>query len=103
MSTDKIEIANTIIKQLGGQRFKVMTGAKDFTTLSNVDGVGFKIRAKANKSINYVKVSLVDDLYNMEFGRIRKLEYKIVDHIEGVYNDQLQEVFTQYTGLYTHL
>ena len=39
----------------------------------------------------------------MEFGEIRNFEYKIVKKVKDIYFDQLQEVFTRQTGLYTSL
>ena len=38
------------------------------------------------------------DLYNVEFGRIRKDEYKVDKKIEGVYVDQLVELIDGQVG-----
>jgi len=95
-------VAKTILQQLGGNKFIAMTGAKDLG-----DGgkyLSFKIRARAKQSINYVKITLTSmDLYDMEFGSIRKHKLKVKKTVKGVYNDQLQKIFTDVTGLYTHL
>ena len=82
-----------------------MTGAREF-----VDGgkfLRFKL-PKAKDGINFVEITLNSmDTYDIEFGRIRKVgvefTYKVVKTVDGIYNDQLQEIFTQYTGLYTKL
>ncbi len=98
-------VAREILQQLGGNKFIAMTGARNF-----VDGgkfLQFKL-PKAKDGINFVKITLNSmDTYDMEFGRIRKvggeLTYKVVSTADGIYNDQLQEIFTRYTGLYTKL
>lgn len=94
-------VAKEILAQLGGNRFIAMTGAKNL-----VDGgkfLAFKL-PRAKDSINYVKISLTSmDLYDIEFGRIRANNYKVVKKLGGVYNDQLQNIFTKVTGLHTRL
>ena len=65
--------------------------------------MGFKI-GRNSKSINYVRIDLKsNDLYDMEFIRLRKSQIKVVKRVTGVYNDQLQKMFTKYTGMYTSL
>ena len=99
------EIANTIFKQLGGGRFVAMTGAKNL--IAHKDGLSFKIGYNS-PGINYVKITLNgNDLYNMSFERrsVRKgeLKVKVISSLEDIYFDQLQEFFTDQTGLYTSL
>jgi hypothetical protein len=96
-----MEIAKTILSQLGNNKFIAMTGAKSFVAGTN--SLSFRI-PKAKQSINYVKITLNSlDLYDMEFGRIRANTYKVVETANGVYNDQLQKLFTSNTGLHTYL
>jgi hypothetical protein len=94
-------VAKEILNQLGGNRFIAMTGAKNL-----IDGgkyLALKL-PRAKDSINYVKITLTSmDLYDIEFGRIRANQYKVVKKVDGVYNDQLQSIFTKVTGLYTRL
>ena len=100
---EKIEIANEIIRQLGGQRFRVMTGAKDI--FAHEDGVSFKIPGTITKNhINYVRISLdPSDTYTVEFWKYRKMRgEKIAEH-SMIYHDGLQQLFTAETGLDTHL
>ena len=115
MTYDK-QIAVTILNQLGGNRFVAFTGAKDFTTIKN--GLRFKIGRNASKT-NRIEITLNgSDLYDMTFIKYRPFSIK-VDHKKGevktieekvetlkefkdVYFDQLQELFTDVTGLYTH-
>ena len=101
------EIAATILNQLGGRRFVMMTGAKDFIITKNE--LSFKIGRNCN-SINRILISLdPSDTYTMKFccDRLSKKTFefsrKIVNEISDVYCDMLQPVFTQYTGLETKM
>lgn len=106
-------IANTILSQLGGNKFIAMTGAKNFYT--NGNDLCFNIGKNASKA-NRIKIVLDwDDTYTMQFikftnGRFTKNYEKWVEpkvetlkEIKGVYCDMLQELFTEYTGMNTHL
>ena len=93
--------AGELIKQLGGNRFIAMTGAKNFVV--GPKGAGFKI-GKNSKGINYVRIDLDGrDLYNMEFIQARGGNMKIKAKEKGVYFDQLRKLFTKNTGMYTTL
>jgi len=92
------------LEQLGGNKFVVMTGAKNFINWGN--GLSFKLPGAefAKQGINYVKITLdPSDTYTMEFGRTRGSEYKVINTHNDIYFDVLQEVFTRETGLETHL
>ena len=86
--------AGEMLKQLGGNRFIMMTG--------------FKI-GRNSKGVNFVRIDLKNDLYNMEFIQLRKkrgsmdVNMKVLKRVKGVYADQLQSVFTKHTGMYTSL
>ncbi len=106
MGTD-LTVANTILEQLGGNRFLAMTGARnlagDATSLSfRLPGNGF-----AKNGINYVKVTLEpSDTYTVVFKKIgRAPGFKVTefDKVEDVYCDNLREVFERATGLATSL
>ncbi len=94
--------AEILLRQLGGNRFIAMTGARNF--LKDKDSLRFKIPS-AKHGINYVKITLnPKDLYDIEFGKVSKNgSYKLIKFVEDIFVDSLQEVFTSYTGLYTHL
>jgi len=97
---DKRQAGETL-KQLGGNKFIAMTGAKNFAV--GPKGMGFRI-GRNSKSINYIRIDLKStDLYDMEFINIRGSKIKVVKKVTGVYNDQLQKMFTKYTGMYTSL
>lgn len=103
MSTATATIAKTILQQLGGNKFIVMTGAK--TLVDHGNGLSFKLPSNfATGGINYVKITLEpSDEYTVEFGKLRGLKYTVIETVEGVYCDMLQDVFTSATGLDTHL
>jgi len=97
-------IAETILEQLGGNKFRAMTGANRFIK----DGKSLSFRLpKAKSGINVVHITLNGlDLYDIEFRRItmgKTLKNTIKATHNNIYFDQLQTLFTQETGLYTHL
>jgi hypothetical protein len=97
-----MEIAKTILRQLGGNRFVVMTGSKNFVASDN----GLTMKLTRNKAkAKWLKITLNGkDLYDMDFVSNDK-DYNIITKVkyEDIYFDQLQEIFTQATGLYTRL
>lgn len=99
--TTELQVAKTILEQLGGNRFVAMTGARNFTAGSNF--LLFSLpRAKA--SIRKVRIILTPaDLYRVEFFGGRDMrQFHGFTH-DGVYCDKLQSIFTAVTGLYTTL
>ena len=102
---NKQQIANTILAQLGGNKFLAMTGAYNLL----IDGNGLRMKLRKNQSgAGIMRVTLKgDDTYKMEFIKARtvKCEIKIttVREFDGIYFDQLQSRFTEVTGYYTHL
>ena len=94
------QIGSEILRQLGGSRFIAMTGARDFAT----DGDNCIFKIPRSNSVNYVKIKLnAWDTYDLEFILIHGEKITIKKSFEGIYNDQLQEIFTEVTGLYTSL
>ena len=99
---EKLQIAKTILSQLGGNRFVAMTGAKSFGYDSKGSSVSLQFRIGRNaKQVNIVKINYIrgKDLYEMEFYKGTKLLKKV----SNVYADQLRKIFTKHTGLYTSL
>lgn len=96
-------VAVEILKQLGGNRFLVMTGARGLVAMEN--GMGFKLPSfKAKQGINYVKIILnVMDTYDVTFYKVRGFDLTEISNYEGIYNDGLVELFEGETGLYTSL
>lgn len=97
---DSLTVAKTILEQLGGRRFIAMTGASLFAGTAK----SLKFRIPRTNGINVVLIELnAMDEYELTFSRIHGTTHKIVEEVTGIYCDQLQEIFTQYTGLATHL
>jgi hypothetical protein len=97
-----LTIAKTILEQLGGNRFVLMTGAKNMAGSS--DSLSFKLPSNPKKVTHVmIKYDEARDLYNMKFMNIRGVNVKYLAEHEGVYFDMLQDLFTQETGFYTKL
>lgn len=106
-------VANIIYNQLGGNKFVVMTGSKNFLD----DGNTLRMTlAKNTSKANRLWITLeADDTYTMRFFRYTAPRFSTktytfsdekiteVRTIKGVYCDMLQELFTEVTHLYTHL
>lgn len=95
-----MKTAQTIINQLGGNKFVVMTGAKNF--LYDQNSLMFSIGRGAKSGINKIKIELNNDLYNVVFWNTKKTEYTI-SQFENVYAEELTSLFTNETGFLTEL
>jgi hypothetical protein len=96
-----MNVAETILKQLGGQKFIVMTGSKNF--IAGDYSLSFKLSRNGSKA-NYCRITLNGkDLYDMEFFKSFKGDLKLIEKKEDLYNDMLQSSFTEVTQLYTRL
>lgn len=96
------DIANIIYNQLGANRFAMMTGAKNF--VAGDDFLMFSI-GKNQSVYNKVRITLTpDDLYDLEFFKMNRLgDISKTKKFDGVYAEQLQDLITQVTGLYTSM
>ena len=95
--------AGLILKQLGGNKFIAMTGAKNFVKDDKSKMIAFKI-GRNSKNVNYVRIKLNSmDTYDMEFINMRAGKMTVRSKANGIYNDQLESVFTENTGMYTKL
>lgn len=100
MATD-MTIANTILEQLGGRRFALMTGARNFVGCENA--LMFSL-PKAKDGINRMKVILTGrDDYTVEAYRVTRKGFVAKGALEGIYADQLRGAFERMTGLYMSL
>jgi hypothetical protein len=102
--SDNLIVANTILQQLGGNKFIAMTGAKNL----GADGNTLSFRFPSRSGANHCRITLNSlDLYDMQFIRIRKVkgipQSNVTAEHNGIYADQLQTIFTKETGLYTSL
>lgn len=103
MKTANMEIAHTILSQLGGNKFIAMTGAKNLGASEN--GLSMKIMRNAKK-VTHVKITLNGkDLYDVEFMKInnRSFEITVLAKFEDAYAEDLKGIFESSTGLYTSL
>ena len=93
--------AAIILKQIGGNRFIAMTGAKGFAFSNKY--MSFKI-GRNSKGINFVRIGHNSkDLYDMEFGFVSVKGIKVKKKVKDVYADMLGTIFTKYTGMRTSL
>ena len=97
---DKRQAGETL-KQLGGNRFIAMTGAKGFAFSDKY--MSFKI-GRNSKGINFVRIGHnANDLYDMEFGFNSVKGYKVKKKVKDVYADMLGTMFKKYTGMNVRL
>ncbi len=97
------QIAQTMLQQLGGQkRLVMMTGAKNFMWDGDTRTLSFKIGRNA-KGVNYVSITLRNDLYDLKFGAVRAGAMKVKAEETGVYADMLTKMFEKHTGMYLKL
>ena len=96
------DVARIIWEQLGGNKFRMMTGAKNLLNLG--DGLAMKLGRNSSNS-NYLKITLNSmDTYDMMFAKLtKKGELKSVSEYKNVYNDLMRGTFTAHTGMYTSL
>lgn len=104
---DSQSIAKTILQQLGGRKFITMTGSSNFGGgIDEKSNPYLIMRLKRNKSdARYLSITLnAMDTYDMKFMKLDHNDsIKIVSEHNDIYCDMLQDVFTEVTGLYTHL
>ena len=92
----------TILRQLGGNRFIAMTGAKNLGTSTKKD-LSFSIGRNAKK-VTHVHIKLTSmDLYDVEFINMRGAKRKVIKKVKGVYGDMLPKIFKKYTGMNVRL
>lgn len=101
------EIAETILKQLGGRGFVIMTGSNSFGVIEN--GLRMNLARNAT-SANRLDITLNgSDLYDVRFYRRsfsqKTLEVKIktIREYEDVFCDQLRDIFSEVTGMYLEI
>ena len=92
--------AETILNQLGGNKFIAMTGSKNFINT----GKGLQMNlSKNNAKAKILTIELTtSDIYRMTFYSLNK-EYQMETkkEVEAVYADQLNTIFEKVTGLIT--
>ena len=109
------EIMLSLYQQLGGHKFVVMTGSEFTGYMENESGNMEQIiklsRNKSGADKLIVTYEEGKDVYSMRFIKSSKFNKRTFSFSEteeiyftsDIYSEQLQEVFTQVAGLYTHL
>ncbi|MEG1894670.1 MAG: hypothetical protein RR162_00420 [Oscillospiraceae bacterium] len=107
-------VVETILDQLGGRKFSVMTGSNNF--IADGDTLRMKLAKNVSRA-NSLEITLdrVSDTYNMRFykytaGRVdkrtlawREDKTEEIRSEAGVYGDMLQKIFKAVTGFDTTL
>lgn len=109
------QIATTILAQLGGgNRLKMMIGAKDFTALE-VDGKpALSFKFKMSKKYNYIVIALnAMDLYDITFKKMKSPMQILKEDVyqpftredtqSDIYAEDMRSTIEQATGLYLSL
>ncbi|BAV39357.1 hypothetical protein BPT24_237 [Tenacibaculum phage pT24] len=95
---------NTILEQLGGNKFLTMTGVTNLIKSDKDLYLSMKLRRNKSKA-QYLKITLnANDTYTMEFSKFNKqFDKTVVSLHENVYCDMLTKIFEDVTGFYTKL
>ena len=97
------QFAIDIMQQLGGSKFIAMTGSTGFVYDNQTTSISMQLRRNLAKA-KWLKITLtVMDVYTMQFFALKNNEPVIVKEFNNVYNDMLQGIFTNVTGLNTSL
>ncbi len=97
------QVARTILQQLGGNRFAAMTGASSFSSGKNM--LTFRLPARSTKNNgSAMRITLTPlDVYKLELLKVVNFEVITISMCDDVYAENLQDTFTEMTGLYTTL
>ena len=107
-----VEEAYTILMQLGGKKFLVMTGADALMAAGRTDSnpnPWLRMNLRKNQAqVNRLKITLMPtDTYKVEFYRQVLVDWEpVISHqqtFEMVYGEDLPSLFTSVTGFDTHL
>jgi len=100
-NNESLVVAQTILEQLGGRRFLVMTGAK------NLAGDEKSLQFQLPRTPGFVKDGITNvrielapsDTYTLTFFKVRGIKIAEIAKETDVYADMLRRVFTERTGL----
>lgn len=97
------QLPTTILSQLGGNQFVMMTGVKNIQ-FSGTD-LTMKLPKCETKATHLtIHYEYEADLYSMIFKKFSMKDgVKVLEKIDGVYFDMLRSIFEQETGLRTSL
>ena len=99
-----MQVAQEILRQLGGNKFLAITGSH--TPVADSKNNTLRLTLKPNKvKAKYLKIKLNgNDTYTMTFFSVGK-DFRIITkkEFEGIYCDQLVELFEETTGLFAYM
>lgn len=99
MSTN-LEVAETILSQLGGRRFQMMTGAKNF--IGSAHSLSFRMPKLGSDGSNHWRITLTPmDTYRVETLSVRGTKVTPKSTFDDIYVDQLVPLFERVSGFYT--
>ena len=99
--SSELLVANEILKQLGGNKFRCLTGCSNL--IGTETSLSFKI-IRNEKKITHVRITLNDsDTYDIKYFRCWRNKTTTISESNGVYCDQLTNDFEINTSLYTSL
>lgn len=95
-----MQVANEILRQLGGSYFLRITGAKNLIGSDNALSMQLPRGARGNG----FKITLMpDDTYKLTLNKFSKLKLTTLRTCENVYCENLLDMFEDMTGLYATL
>ncbi len=100
MANADLSKSEEILRQLGGTRFLLMTGASFVTGRNDPPRLSFKLGKGARKKITHVQITLNPrDTYTVEFRRIRGISTnRLVSGHSDIDAEQLCALMTEETG-----
>jgi len=97
-----LTVAKTILQQLGGRRFLLMTGARNIVGTSN--SLTFRLPRNGTDGSNVWIITLdPSDTYHVETFFARAGACKKKSDFTDIYWDSLVELFERVSGFYTRL
>lgn len=96
------EVAQTILEQLGGGMFLLLTGAKDLVGGDNRLTMTLPDTKHGRHVKCVIELTPMDD-YTIKVGKMRYFDFEVIEKAEGVYCDTLKDNFEEMTGLYVTL
>jgi hypothetical protein len=103
-----MQVANTILAQLGGNKFLAMTGAHSLVgsecAATRDGGLHFTLPRGATNGATKVMITLnKNDTYDVRFFKVRKHMPVAISTHNDVQADNLRDLFERATGLRTSL
>ena len=98
------DIIKTMMEQIHWPEMSRMIGVKGKPVYSNEHN-SFSFQFSMFREANHCRIRYVpgEDLYCMEFYRLRRLNCELVQEFPGLYADQLNSTFQTFTGLDTRM